>query len=166
MSKLDSLAHAALLSDEIENGGSRTGRGEEELEEVSCVASSGGHQHFTMSLQRVCEMCKTSHDGSYGFFFNLCVRVGACARVLVQLYVCLLVECLAHPKPTYARARPWRLLSCCRSTCQRRVFVYIHTLMHTYILYTQELGASAQNHAATRRTHSMWHSNGAPTLRS
>jgi hypothetical protein len=101
MSKLDSLAHAALLTDEIENGGARTGRGEEE--EVSCAASSGGHQHFTMSLQRVCEMCKTSHDGSYGFFEkfkntqnlhtqNLRVRVGTCAfaRPNANASVCML----------------------------------------------------------------------------
>jgi hypothetical protein len=90
MSKLDSLAHAALLTDEMENGSIRRGRKEENAEEAAC--SGGGRQHFTMSLQRVCEMCRTSHDGSYGICVCAFARTRLRAlRVLVYTRVCVCV---------------------------------------------------------------------------
>lgn len=34
--------------------------------EVDEGESGRGHHLFTMDLQRMCEMCKATHDGSYG----------------------------------------------------------------------------------------------------
>ena len=72
MSGLDSLAHAALLKDEMENGGNMYQRKDEDREE-SVGAGGGDHEGdagsysmYTMTLQRVCEMCRVSHDGGYG----------------------------------------------------------------------------------------------------
>jgi len=65
MSGLYSLANAPLMSDEMENASARRNQRVDE-DATHEPPYGGGHQLFTMNLQRVCEMCKASHDGSYG----------------------------------------------------------------------------------------------------
>ena len=48
----------------------------------------GEHHLFTMDLQRMCEMCKATHDGSYGTgrFCSKCACAAAClARLRFSL---------------------------------------------------------------------------------